>query len=243
VRDTRGGERDGGGAAAAAAARAPPPAATWRLRAAAWLSAQIRAINSRAVVFLAKRADIVALNKACLYVRDNELTSRVIVVHVVDDRAALRAARARAAARAAPGAAPGAAPAAAPGAAPAALALLAELPPPPADAAQLAANAALLDALYYPALRVDSLVVRGASFAPAAVAFLSRYLGVAPNLMFMAAPDHRFPHQFAALGGVRVITRSAPAPARRAAADRLHAAVATATAAGAAAAGAGAGVA
>jgi hypothetical protein len=50
---------------------------------------RVRAINSISTVFFAKDADLVTLNKAVLYVRDNEQSSRMCVVHFVDDRAAV----------------------------------------------------------------------------------------------------------------------------------------------------------
>ena len=44
---------------------------------------KIREINERPVVFFAKGDDPALLNRAALYVRDNEQTSRLVVVHVV----------------------------------------------------------------------------------------------------------------------------------------------------------------
>jgi len=53
------------------------------------IKARIRAINAVSTVYFAKDADLVTLNKAVLYVRDNEQSSRVCIVHFVDDRAAV----------------------------------------------------------------------------------------------------------------------------------------------------------
>jgi len=102
----------------------------------------------------------------------------------------------------------------------AAAALLARLPPPPLAVELLLGNVALLDAMY-PKLRIDVLVVRGSYFCPGVVGLLGRHLGIAPNMMFLAMPDERFPHQFAAMGGVRVITRASKPAVRHAAAARL----------------------
>lgn len=277
-----------------AAALAQRGGSAWKRRVSGWLASQIRSINGQQVVYFAKRPDLVSLNKAVQYVRDNELTSRLVVVHVVDDREAVQRLIAEAAAAlasensslvhglAADEAAGAGAPAngglaggiqladmslsrgssfvkregdasahdasagpsgsgtanagagAGAGAGTAStlalrlgsssapvLSFLDRLPPPGVEVVQLQHNCALLDAVY-PKLRIDCLVVRGSFFSPAVVSFLARYLRVTPNLMFMAMPDARFPHQFAALGGVRVITRTAKKGERAAAARHLQ---------------------
>ena len=84
--------------------------------------------------------------------------------------------------------------------------LLSRLPPPKEDVRLFADSVAVLDAMY-PKLRIDSLVIRGSTFSPPVVAWLSAYLHTPPSMMFMASPDERFAHRFASLGGVRVITR------------------------------------
>lgn len=48
----------------------------------AFLAGEIKRINQQAMVFLAKHDDLSLLNKAVLYVRENEQTSRLLVVHV-----------------------------------------------------------------------------------------------------------------------------------------------------------------
>lgn len=50
-----------------------------------WLLRTFREASNKAVVFFAKHADLVLLNKAVLYVRDNEQASRVVVVHAVEE--------------------------------------------------------------------------------------------------------------------------------------------------------------
>jgi arginase family enzyme len=79
----------------------------------------------------------------------------------------------------------------------------------------LAANVALLDTVYSK-MRLDCLILRGASFGPSAIRWVGQHLGVGPNLMFMAMPDEYFPHKFAALGGLRIITRAPSEATRRA---------------------------
>ncbi len=165
-----------------------------------FLLRSLDAINGTPYVFFAKDPDMEVLNKAILYVRSNEQTKRLVVVHVVDDVDAMDALQAAAAGA---------------GRVLSADALERDLPPLPAAARRLVANVALLDAAY-PKLRVDSLVVRGTAFGPLAVRWVAARLGVGPNLMFMAMPDAFFPHRFAALGGLRVITRAADAATREA---------------------------
>jgi len=212
----------------------------WQRRVYAWLQRKIRAINEEPVVYFAKDGHLPTLNKAVQYVRDNELSAHLWVVHVVDDRAAVLALKAEQDAAAGGGGADAADVSAAsvagatPPSTPPTLrisssfhapvsasdvntvsSLLDRLPPPSPQVQAIIDNCALLDAVY-PKLRIDCMVVRGTYFSPAVVRFLRSRLRVEPNMMFMAMPDVRFPHQFAALGGVRVIT----APPRRR--DREH---------------------
>ena len=250
----------------------------WRASIIRSITEKIRSINAQPNVYFAKDGgDLTTLNKAVLYVRDNEQTHRLVIVHVVDDReplAALLAGRSGGStsgsrsnssntptfsSKAGPaggsnssaisrqmsspalighnsrpgglsggqvgsvvahsagyGAISGSGLMDAEGAA----ALLAQLPPPGDNVRLLLDNVALLDAMY-PKLRIDCLVVRGSYFCPAVVSWLSRYLSIPANMMFMAMPDERFPHQFASLGGVRVITRSGSAAARHAQEEHL----------------------
>jgi len=183
------------------------------------LAAQLEAVNSRPCVFFAKAPDFEALNKAILYVRANEQTARLVVVHVVNDAAAVLAVRERwraeraaeassAAAATTTAAAGGATTPHSPREVAAFSALLeASLPPLPASAALLREQVRVLDAVY-PKLRVDFLVVRGTAFGPPVCRWAARRLGVGSNMLFMGAPDARFGHRFATFGGVRVITRA-----------------------------------
>ncbi len=162
------------------------------------IAAQLDAVNAVPFVFFAKSPDFETLNKAILYVRGNEQTSRLIVVHVVDDTEVvlrLREQWGRAGTTPAPGDRFEAA-------------LEAALPPVPVAARLLREQVALLDAVY-PKLRIDFLAVRGTTFGPPVIAWLSEHLHVGTNAMFIAMPDEKFRYQFAALGGVRVITRAA----------------------------------
>jgi len=85
--------------------------------------------------------------------------------------------------------------------------LIHSLPPLPLSAKLLREQVAILDAVY-PKIRIDYLIIRGTSFGPAVIHWLEQYLMIGTNSMFIAMPDATFPHQFASLGGVRVVTRS-----------------------------------
>jgi len=72
-----------------------------------------------------------------------------------------------------------------------------EIPP------RLAEHLSTIDHIY-PQLRIDFVAVQG-KFGPEIIEQLSRRLNVPKNLMFMATPGDRFPHDIEDLGGVRVI--------------------------------------
>ena len=67
----------------------------------------------------------------------------------------------------------------------------------------LAQMLAMIDRIY-PQLRIDFVAVKG-RFGPELIEQLSKRLHVPKNAMFIGTPGHRFPHQLADLGGVRVI--------------------------------------
>lgn len=50
-----------------------------------WIQDQVRELKKASCVFFAKTGDVAVLNKAILYVRDNELTSRIRFVHIYSD--------------------------------------------------------------------------------------------------------------------------------------------------------------
>ena len=193
------------------------------------LSAAIDAVAAQPVVFFSKHGDLTVragagggkggagatrvpspspspqtLNKALLYVRTNEPTSHVVMVHVVDDRASL--------ARLSPPAG-ACAPADAAG-------VLAGLPPPPPECADFATNVAIVDTLY-PKIRVDSLVVRGSYFSPPVVEYVARRLGMGSNMCFIAMPGASFPHAFAAMRA-RLVTTGGGQWLRREAAEHMR---------------------
>ncbi|RYY38689.1 amino acid permease, partial [archaeon] len=213
---------------------------TLRYRLFRTLLTTIYSINSKPMVYFAKEGDLPTLNKAVQYVRDNEQTAHLIIIHVVDDTSAVEELSRRlsmeggadgqdalgsgdafvAAGAQADRAMAITAPSSNLEGTHRVLELVKDLPPLPATARLVRDNSAILDAVY-PKMQIDSLIVRGTRFGPPAVSFLAEYLGVTPNLMFMAMPDVAFPHQFSALGGVRVITRSGKAGERRATAQHL----------------------
>lgn len=179
-------------------------------------------------MYLAKRPDLPALNKAILYIRANENTQNVVIAHLIEgspvhepsagqaevaydsksrsepslDSSAIerKQMKKRFAAE--------------------------QLVPEgdlvesaasgtvgPNDVVQLEGPAAILqeqvmvlDALY-PKIKIDFLCISGTQFGPDALKWLADYVEVSINSIFIGAPDSNFAHQVAALGGVRVITK------------------------------------
>jgi amino acid transporter len=151
-------------------------------------------INSTALVYFCKFGDLTTLNKAVRYVRENEQTALLVVVHIVDDSEVVINARGDATDFSESSVFP-------------------DVPPLSSDVRLLMSNVAIIDALY-PSLRVNCLVVRGTSFGPLAIRWVAQHLGIRTNSMFMAMPDEYFPHRFSSLGGVRVITKASGVDAR-----------------------------
>ncbi len=120
---------------------------------------KIKEINEMTVVYFTRGDDMVILNRAALYVLQNEQTQRLKVVHVHHEGEEV-----------------------------------------PAD---LAKHLEQIDHLY-PQLRIDFIAVEGA-FGPELIERLSKRLNVPKNYMFIGTPSHKFPHDLADLGGVRLI--------------------------------------
>lgn len=179
--------------AGAPATSVPAPASTWRQRLYNWLTDSIAAINNSPVVYFAKQPDLTTLNKAILYVRANETTSRIVVVHVVDDRAAVAQLLEEWRCDVETGGTP-----------PNVATILARLPPMPPSARLLRDNCALLDAMY-PKLRIDCLVVRGSYFSPPVVNFLSEWQASGHGCMHTMPPP-RLPSSHTALLVVVAVT-------------------------------------
>ncbi|TYZ66098.1 hypothetical protein PybrP1_013022 [[Pythium] brassicae (nom. inval.)] len=133
------------------------------------------------IVYFCKHPDMTILNKAILYVRKNELTHNLRIVHVADgDSAACDDDDGES------GGGGG-------GAQSAVAARLREFED----------IVALFDAIY-PKLKLDFVSVRG-RFEPAVVKWLAATMDVAINMMFIAQPGDHSVHRVATLG-VRVIT-------------------------------------
>jgi len=161
------------------------------------IDSTLDSIRTPPLIFFAKDGDLGTLNKAVNYVLNNESTGRLVVVHCVDDIAARKVAAATARNSTVSEVDHSAW----------IQALEAALPPHPQSVDSLIAACSILDAIHSPKLTIDCLVVRGTAFSPPAVAWVGRHLGVGTNAMLMAMPRIDFPHAFAALGGLRVITR------------------------------------
>ena len=136
-------------------------------------------INRQEMVFFAKDDNLETLNKAVLYVRDNELTNCFRIVHVYESEGSCSI-----------------------------LGLFCRLltqfcrldriPP------RLEEYIDLLDRMY-PKLKIDLTLVKG-KFTPALVSELAQRLDVPKNFMYLTCPSDRFPHKISEFGGVRVIT-------------------------------------
>jgi amino acid transporter len=120
----------------------------------------IKSINSTSVVFFSRTDSLSVLNKAILYIRENEQTHWVRIVNVFQDEA--------------------------------------DIPP------KFVEHVEIIDQIYSK-IRIDSVLLRG-EFGREAIDQVERELGVAKNLMFIAAPGQAFRPKIASLGGVRVIT-------------------------------------
>lgn len=156
------------------------------------IAAVLRAIHLPPIVFFCKRPELAVLNKAVLYVRKNEQTHNLRIVHVSasdddghhsDGHEAIdvhtKTIQRRAAGQSGE-------------------------PEDPVE--ELHAMVAVLDRMY-PKLHVEFVAVRapGGRFNPALVTWLSSEMGVPPNMMFIRQPGCARIHRVAALG-VRVIT-------------------------------------
>uniref|UniRef100_A0AAV1T3E1 Amino acid permease n=1 Tax=Peronospora matthiolae TaxID=2874970 RepID=A0AAV1T3E1_9STRA len=145
------------------------------------ITAVLRAIHLSPIVFFLKTPDLSVLNKAILYVRKNEHTHNLRVIHVSEDAnfgeessAEVTDAdvRRRSLER--------------------------------EDVEDMREMARVLD-LTYPKIKIDFVHVCGSSFDNALIHWLSDELDVPPNMMFVRQPGTKHIHQIAALG-VRVIT-------------------------------------
>lgn len=131
----------------------------WNQRLGDGIRRQIDVINSQAVIFFTRGDNAENLNKVMLYVRENETTNRVIIIHVFEEKENIPKGLKR--------------------------------------------DVNYLDKIY-PDIKMD-LILRKGTFGPKLVDLLSRELGVPKNYMFLGHPGHKFPHNIADLGGVRLI--------------------------------------
>lgn len=203
-------------------------------------------IVSEPMIFLAKTDDPLCLHQAIDYVVHNELTQRIIVVHIVDDRetikgyfnirnsivqettsasaiAAFEAESNRILLQAFMG------PKEDSYTGPLTLNSLQDGHPDsfllarawqkvPPEVSLLIENVATLDA-FYSSVNVSCMIVRGTFFSPDSVHWLSRFLGVALNSMLMGMPDTSFQYSIAQFTGCRVVLNTSSKENR----ERTHA--------------------
>ncbi len=120
---------------------------------------KLEQINSQTVVFFTRGDNVANLNRALLYVRENEHTNRMKIVTVVQAED--------------------------------------EIPP------NLSKELEFLDRVY-PEIDVEFVALVD-TFGPDLLRRLSREWDIPLNFMFIGSPGDRFPHQLAALGGVRLV--------------------------------------
>ncbi|RLN84523.1 hypothetical protein BBJ28_00003309 [Nothophytophthora sp. Chile5] len=146
------------------------------------ITAALQSIHLPPIVFFCKAPDLSVLNKAILYVRTNEQTHNLRVVHVSEDADLDRNQES------------------------------VEVTQADVQRRQVEREVVediremtrVFD-LTYPKLKIDFVHVCGASFDAALVQWLASELHVPPNMMFIRQPGTKHIHQVAALG-VRVIT-------------------------------------
>ena len=170
-------------------------------------------IVSNPVVFFAKPNEILSIVEALDYVKFNEQTKHVIVVHVVDDRNLARSdcdgnvsdnvilnqykkpnERRKSIAKSFRTGED------------AEFSNLSALNAATPEVVQFCDNVALLDS-FFMYLRVSCLVIRGSYFCPATIIWLSQYLQIGTGSMFMGMPGVNFKFPLAAFKGVRIILK------------------------------------
>jgi len=151
------------------------------------LKALISKLRSGPMLFYAKHPDLYVLNKAVLYVRDNEQSNELLIVHVTPYSATSGKAEK-----------------------PLLEASSTEQVEEGADARReeierIEAAVKMLDHMY-PKLKISFMCVYGGRFNPYIVELIGEKLGIEKIRMMIACPDSVMPDKLAAFGGVRVIT-------------------------------------
>ena len=194
-----------------------------------YLSDSYHDINSQKFVLFIKRADLSQINKGVLYVKNNELTQFLTIVHAEppawSSEAEAEAEQKMSAEhdrngdhygndeKGTNGATNGSAetrknaPAAAAAAAAASTAIVDGIA---SDTAQTNTEAmheavALIDQIY-PKIKIDLVSIKDMQFGPVFVEYVSEAMNISKNKMFIMCPDSKFKHSLGAFGGVRVIS-------------------------------------
>jgi hypothetical protein len=142
----------------------------------------VRSIKAQKMIFFLKGPDIALMNKAIVYVRDNEQTFHLLFVHKfapedTDAQTDMTDALGSPA-------------------------LLSSHP----DVAQMVNDLELLQRVY-PKMRLDFVGVGShCAFDGTLTRQVASLFQVPPHFMFIACPSEGFPHDIAELGGVRLIT-------------------------------------
>lgn len=185
-------------------------------------------IVSNPVVFLAKPNEILSIVEALDYVKFNEQTKHVIVVHIVDDRNLARSdcdgsvsdnvilkqykksnEKRKSLARSFHTDED------------AEFSILSALNAASPEVVQFCDNVSLLDS-FYMYLRVSCLIIRGSYFCPATILWLSQYLQIDTGSMFMGMPGMKFKFPLASFKGVRIILKPKPKQSQQQARARIN---------------------
>ncbi|GAB9472411.1 Transmembrane protein [Globisporangium polare] len=146
------------------------------------ITAALQAIHLPPIVFFCKSPDLTVLNKAILYVRQNEQTHNLRIVHVCADLSSDNAVVTEADEK--------------------------RREKQRVALQDLHDMVGMFD-LMYPKLKIDFVSVStpdsGSAFDPSIVQWVSQHMGVPTNMMFIRQPGSKAIHQVATLG-VRVIT-------------------------------------
>jgi hypothetical protein len=177
------------------------------------IQSTILQISKQTIVFFCKSNDLVVMNKAVLYARDNEQSRLLTFVHIDEDEEEEVISNKHSVAEIGEkeGGIPTPVSSAQAGAAdyqlfrPSVDSDAVQIPRSPKekfDYKQFHENVALLDNMY-PKIRLNSLVVQGGKFDYAMIAYMSKVLDIPENYMFIASPNQI---DLKNLGAVRVVT-------------------------------------
>uniref|UniRef100_A0A7S1UN14 Amino acid permease/ SLC12A domain-containing protein n=1 Tax=Phaeomonas parva TaxID=124430 RepID=A0A7S1UN14_9STRA len=152
----------------------------------------ISELRSGPMIFFAKHADLYVLNKAVLYMRDNEQTNELIFAHVTPLRDGKQGTFAWLTGFSLDASAED---------------LLENVDADTLreDVSKMEIAARMLDEMY-PKLKISFLCVQGATWGADVVEWIAMKTGIDKNKMMIACPDAAVPDKLVAFGGIRIVT-------------------------------------